>query len=78
MLVLVPVAQSYPTLCNPINCRLPDSSVHGILQARMFEWAIPFSRDLPDQGIEPRSPALQADALLSEPPKSHQLNDTLK
>ena len=27
-----------PTLCNPINCRLPSSSVHGILQARILEW----------------------------------------
>ena len=36
--------------------------VHGILQARILEWvAMPFLRDLPDSGIEPRSPALQAD-----------------
>ena len=46
-----------------------DSSVHGILQARILEWvAISFSGDLPSPGIEPRSPALQADALTSEPP----------
>ena len=32
---------------------------HGILQARILEWvAVPFSRDLPNPGIEPRSPAL--------------------
>ena len=38
-------------------------SVHGILQARTLEWvAISFSGDLPDLGIEPRSPALQADS----------------
>ena len=38
-------AQSYPTLCNPTDCSLAGSSVHGILQARKFEWvAIPFSR----------------------------------
>ena len=30
--------QSCPTLCNPINCRPPGSSVHGILQARILEW----------------------------------------
>ena len=30
--------QSCPTLCNPINCSLPGSSVHGILQARILEW----------------------------------------
>ena len=47
----------------------PGSSVHGILQARILEWgAISFSRGLPDPGIEPRSSALQADALTSEPP----------
>ena len=52
------------TVCSP-----PGSSVHGILQARILEWiAISFSRDLPDPGIEPRSPTLQADALASEPP----------
>ena len=53
----------------PVDCSLPGSSVHGILQARILEWvAISFSRDLPNPGIEPRSPALWADALLSEPP----------
>ena len=46
----------------------PGSSVHGILQARILEWvAIPFSGDLPNPGIEPGSPALQANSLLSEP-----------
>ena len=51
--------------------------VHGILQARILEWvAIPFSRDPPDPGIEPRSPALQADSLSSEPPgKSDEIMD---
>ena len=44
------------------------SSVHGILQSRILEWvAISFSRDLPDPGIEPRSPALQAYSSPSEP-----------
>ena len=47
----------------------PGSSVHGILQARILEWvAIPSSGNLPDPGIKPGSPALQADALPSEPP----------
>ena len=33
------------TLCNPMDCSLPDSSVHGILQARILEWvAISYSR----------------------------------
>ena len=40
----VSVAQSCQTLCNPIDCSLPGSSVHGIPQARILEWvAIPFS-----------------------------------
>ena len=39
------VAQSCLTLCEPMDCNPPGSSVHGILQARMLEWfAIPFSR----------------------------------
>ena len=40
------VAQSYPTLSdpNPVDCSLPDSSIYGILQARVLEWvAIAFS-----------------------------------
>ena len=39
------VAQSCPTLCNPMDCSLPGSSVHGIFQAIVLEWiAISFSR----------------------------------
>ena len=39
------VVQSCPTLCDPMNCSLPGSSVHGIFQARILEWvAISFSR----------------------------------
>ena len=38
------VAQSCPTLGDPVDCSLPGSSVHGILQARVLEWgAIAFS-----------------------------------
>ena len=38
------VAQSCPTLRDPMDCSLPDSSVHGIFQARVLEWvAIAFS-----------------------------------
>ena len=37
--------QSWPTLCNPMDYILPDSSVHGILQARILEWvAVPSTR----------------------------------
>ena len=39
------VAQSCPALCDPMDCSLPGSSVHGISQARLLEWvAISFSR----------------------------------
>ena len=45
--VKVKVAQSCPTLCDPMDC-----TVHGILQARILEWvAVPFSR-----GINPVIP----------------------
>ena len=38
------VAQSCPTLSDPMNCSLPGSSIHGIFQARVLEWgAIAFS-----------------------------------
>ena len=61
------VTQLCLTLCNSMDCSPPGSSVHGILQARILECVvIPFSKDLPDPGIEPRSSALQADSLLSE------------
>ena len=44
-----------------------DYIVHGILQARILEWvAFPFSGDLPNPAIEPRSPTLQADSLPTE------------
>ena len=126
------VTQLCPTLCNPMGCTLPDSSIHGNFQARILEWvgtsfsrgssrprdrtqvsriatrlftiwkwkwsrvrlfatpwtvayqtalSVGFSRqeywsglpfpppvDLPNPGIEPGSPALQTDALPSEPP----------
>ena len=51
-----------------MDCSLPGSSAHGILQARMLERvAISFSRDLPEPGMEPISPAWQAGSL----PLSH-------
>ena len=44
--VKVLVAQSCPTLCDPMDCIPPGSSVHGILQARIPEWvAILFSKE---------------------------------
>ena len=63
------VSQLCPTLCNPVGCSLPGSSVRAILQARVLEWvAVPSPGDLPNPGIEPGFPTLQADALPSEPP----------
>ena len=50
------VTQLCLTLCNPMDCSLPGSSVHRIFQARILEWvAISFSGDLPDKGSKPRS-----------------------
>ena len=70
--VLHLVAQSCLTLCYPMDYSLPDSSVHGILQARILEWvAMPSSRGSSrDQnpGIKPRFPTLQVDSIPSEPP----------
>ena len=61
-----------------MDCSLPRSSIHGIFQARVLERnrrvlgtrALPFPSpgDLPNPGIKPRSPALQADTLPSELP----------
>ena len=66
MLCLVAQLQ---TLCDPMDCSLPGSSVHGLLQARILEWvAFPFSRGSSQPGIEPRSPTLQANFLPSELP----------
>ena len=49
--VKVLVAQSCPTLCNPMACSPSGPSVHGILQARIPEWvAMTFSRVFPTQG----------------------------
>ena len=47
------IAQSCPTLCDPIDCSLPGCSVHGIFQARVLEWgAIAFSNDQSRQPIK--------------------------
>ena len=55
------VLQLYLTLCDPMD---------RVLQARILEQGLPFPSPggLPDLGIEPGFPALQADSLLSEPP----------
>ena len=70
------VAQSSPTLCVPMDCNAPGSSVHGILQPGIVEWVVmPTPGDLPSPGIKPTSPAWQADSLplsnLGSPGKTH-------
>ena len=62
-------AQLCLTLCDPMNCSLPESSTHGISQARILEWvAIPFSRDLPKPEFKPASLALAGRFFTTEPP----------
>ena len=62
------VVQLCLTVYDPIDCSLPGTSVHGILQVRILEWLLCPPGDLPNPGIEPRSPALPADSLPAEPP----------
>ena len=62
------IAQLCQTLCNPMDCNPPGSSLRGILQARTLERvAIPFSRRSSRNGTWLF--AVQANSLLSEPPK---------
>ena len=69
MKTMCSVAQSCLTLCDPVDCSLPGSSVHGISQARILEWvAISSSRDLPNPGIQPASPALAGRFFTTELP----------
>ena len=60
--------QSHPTLCKPMDCSLPGSSIYGILQAKILEWvAMPSSRRSSwcrDGTTSPVSPALQVDSLV--------------
>ena len=66
------VAQSHPTLCNPMDCSPPDSGAHGISQARMLEGVdIYSSRESSPPGIEPTSPALASRFFTIEPPGKH-------
>ena len=60
------VAQLCLTLCDPVDCK-----VHGILQARILEWVAFLSpEELPNPGIESRSPTLQEESLLAKPQDS--------
>ena len=63
--VCVLVAQLCPTLCNPMDCSSPGSSVHGILQARVLEWgAISFSRIF--AYLPPKTATVELDRLYYE------------
>ena len=57
------------TLCNPMDCSPPGSSVYGVSQARILECGVPFLSpgDLPHPGIERGSVAMKVDSLPSDP-----------
>ena len=67
--VLCLVDKLCPTLCNPMDCSLPGSSVHGDSLGKNWSGLpCPFPGDLPNPGIGPRSPSLKADSLPAELP----------
>ena len=57
----------YLTLCDPMDCSLPSSSVHGDSPGKNTGVGCPPPGDLLNSGIKPRSPALQANSLRAEP-----------
>ena len=71
-------AQSCPTVCDPMDCSPPGSSSMGFSRQEYWRGChFLLQGNLPDPGIEPRSPALQADALTSElPGKPKKIRDT--
>ena len=64
------VAQACPTLCDPMDCSPPGFSVHGDSPGKNTGVGCHalLQGDLPNPGIEPKSPTLQADCLPAEPP----------
>ena len=54
---------AHVSLCGPMDCSPPGSSIHGILQARILELPLPIPGNLPNPRIEPMSSALQTDSL---------------
>ena len=64
------VTKSCSTLCDPMDCSLPGSSVHGIPEARILEYRLPFPSpgDLSDPGIIPVSPVLAGEFFTTAPP----------
>ena len=72
--MLYSVTQLCPTLCNPMDCSPPDSSVCGIFQARILQLSFPSPGDLSEPGMEPMSPALAGRFFATElPGKPRQL-----
>ena len=69
-------AQSCPTLCDPMDCSPPDSSVHGILQARILFDCHFLLQGSTNPGIEVASLAL-ADGFFSTEPPGKPFNDAL-
>ena len=65
--LLVLITQSCPVLCNSMDCSPPGFSAHVIFPGKN-SLSFPSPKDLPNPEIKPRSPALQADSLPSEPP----------
>ena len=64
------VAQSCPTLSNPMDCSLPGSSVHGIFQARVLEWGAIDPQEgckLKTQGVDMEAPQFTADRATLSP-----------
>ena len=73
------VAQSCPTFCDPMDCNLPGSSVHGVSQARILEWvAISFSRGSSWLRDQTQVSCIAADSLTSEPPGKPHMYTTHK
>ena len=65
--VCVLVAKSCPNLCDSVDCSLPGSSIYGIFSRQEY-WSgllFPSPGDLPNPGIDPGSPTLQADFTVS-------------
>ena len=65
------VAKSCPTLCDPMDCSPPGSSVHGIYQARILEWVAissPKGSPQPRDWTSPMAPALAGRFFTIEPP----------
>ena len=69
VVVIVLVAQSYQSLCNPMDCRLPGSPEYRILQARILEWeTIPFFKVTSSPRDQTWVSSIAGRSLPSEPP----------